>query len=155
MSENASTEIVSTPETSLETRHDYAIKKLLAKSAQTAEKYINSRIKANKLFLKDLNLTVGTMLLGLGIWQVLAGGHIPNVFETINILHIPGYNEMGQMVVDTDASIKIAGGIATTLQTIDSYKPKPPQPGKVDFYLVKAYAMDYLDKLGIRKQRNG
>lgn len=155
MSENIPTEVVPSPETSLETRHDSAIQRLLAKSAQVAEGYIDSRVKDNKLFLKDLNLTAGAMLLGLGIWQVLAGGHIPNVFEAVNILHIPGYNEMGQMVVDTDASIKIAGGIATTLQTLDSYKPKPPRPGKVDFYLVKAYAMDYLDKLGIRRQRNG
>lgn len=155
MSENSPTEIVPSQEMSLEAKHNTVVQKLLAKSAQVAEGYIDSRVKDNKLFLRDLNLTVGAMLLGLGIWQVLAGGHIPNVFEAVNILHIPGYNEMGQIVVDTDASIKIAAGIGTTLQTLDSYKPKPPQPGKVDYYLVKAYAMDYLDKLGIRRQRNG
>lgn len=155
MSEFKAEETLAPAETSPETRHNDAIQNLLTKSAQAAEEYINSRTKDNKLFLKDINLAAGAMLLGLGIWQVLAGGQIPNVFESINILHLPGYNEMGQMIVDTNASTKIASGIGATLQTLDSYKPKSPQPGKIDFYLVKAYAMDYINKIGIRQQHNG
>lgn len=143
-----------TPESTLESRHNSAINKLLIRSGQIAEGYIDSRVKDNKLFIKDMSLVAGGMLIGLGIWQVLAGGHIPNIFEAINIFHLPGYNEMGQMITDTDADVKIIGGLSTTLTTLDSYRPKPQQPGKVDYHLIKAYAMNYLNKLSIRNSHN-
>lgn len=135
------------PEIALEATHDSAIAKLLTTSGEKFVSYVESRINKPELFIKDSFLIAGGALIGLGLLQLATGEGI-NIYKAINVFQVPQIDQFGQMIADTDPGFKIIAGAGAIAQTIDSDKPKPPNPNKIDPYLVKAYVKDFLGKLG-------
>lgn len=140
-------EDMTSPERDLEATHDSAIAKLLTRSGEKFVGYMESRIAKPELFIKDSFLVSGGILIGLGLLQ-LATGEGVNIYKAINVFQVPQIDQFGQMIADTDPGFKIIAGAGAIVQTIDSDKPKLPNPNKIDPYLIKAYVKDFLGKLG-------
>lgn len=136
-----------------ENRHNSAIAKLLESSTTASAAYISSRREKPRRLMTDMTLASGSILIGLGLWQIVAGGDIPNIFETMNVLNYPLMDEVGQIITDTSPDLKIIAGIGAVASATDNSRESENQ-SKPDIYLLKAYIHDAFSRIDFRHGRN-
>ncbi|EKD65576.1 MAG: hypothetical protein ACD_50C00046G0001 [uncultured bacterium] len=134
-------------EVSPEQKHSLAINRVLTNSRSAVGEYLKLRNKNMGLVVKDISLATGASLIGMGVFQSITGHNPlpPEFFSTINVLNIPGYNEVGKhmSILLADPKAKIAVGIGSVAGTMAG---KTPDDQARQHYM-RAYIKDKLSRL--------